>query len=130
MKTLIITIALLLGLTVFAKEIPVIVEEKTIKAEAVNILPNSNIDIFLPFSADEKNTVKTGLNLTAEEDEVLTDVLNGQTINHTQINAFVSALNKIQKEKKMSSEEKKYILRGEAYDKVKYLSRKKIMENI
>lgn len=128
MKTLLITIALLFGLTVFAKETPVIVEEKTIKAEAVNILPNSNIDISLPFSVNEKNTVKTGLNLTAEEDEVLTDVLNGQTINYTQMNDFVSALNKIQKEKKLSSEEKKFILRGEVYDKVKYLSRKKILD--
>lgn len=128
MKTLLITILLLLGITVFAKETNVIVKEKNIKAEVVNILPNSNIDISLPFSASEKTTVKNGLALTADEDVALTTVLNGQTLDYTQMNAFVSALNKQQKAKKISSDETKYLLKGDAGEKMKYLSRKKILD--
>lgn len=123
---------LLLFLGIFliaeAKEVPVLVKTDTLNAKIVNILPNSNIDTSLPFTANEKITVKNGLNLNSNEDTVLTAVLSGQNLDYSQMNAFVSALNKLQNEKGLSSDEKKYLLKGNVYEKVKYLSRKKIMD--
>ena len=123
---------LLLFLGIFliaeAKEVSVMVKTDNLNAKVVNILPNSNIDTSLPFTANEKITVKNGLNLNSNEDRALTDVLNGQTLDYSQIKDFVSALNKQQKEKGLSSDEKKYLLKGDAYEKMKYLSRKKILD--
>ena len=49
---------LLLFLGIFliaeAKEVPVLVKTDTLNAKIVNILPNSNIDTSLPFTANEK----------------------------------------------------------------------------
>ena len=101
-----------------AKEMPVL-----IKTDYLN-----SVDISLPFTLDEKTTVEKGLALSVIEYTALSDVLNGQKLDYSQIDDFVSALNKLQKGKGLSSDEKKYLTKGDAYEKMKFLSRKKIMD--
>ena len=55
-------------------------------------------------------------------------MLGGGSIDVSQINNYVSAINKLQKEKPLTSNEIKYLLKGQANEKIKYLSRKKIMD--
>ena len=88
----------------------------------------NNMDTSLPFTETEKTIIKTGLNLSTEEDDVLNIVLSNGAIDVSQINDYVSALNKLQKEKPLSSSEIKYLLEGQANEKIKYLSRKKTYE--
>ena len=88
----------------------------------------SNIDASLSFTETEKIIVKSGLKLSAEEESVLNIVLGGGSIDVSQINNYVSAINKLQKEKPLTSNEIKYLLKGQANEKIKYLSRKKIMD--
>ena len=88
----------------------------------------SNIDASLSFTETEKIAIKNGLQLSAKEESVLNTVLEGGSIDVSQMNAYVSAINKLQKEKPLSSDERKYLLKGQANEKIKYLSRKKINE--
>lgn len=84
------------------------------------------VDVKTPFTAEEKIIAMAGL--TDKESNVLNVVLSGGTIDVSQMNAYVSAMNKLQKEKPLSSDETKYLLSGQANEKIKYLSRKKINE--
>ena len=103
-------------------------EKEAIVINAEKIISDSKVDIDLPFTETEKTIIKTGLNLSTEEDDVLNIVLSNGAIDVSQINDYVSALNKLQKEKPLSSSEIKYLLEGQANEKIKYLSRKKTYE--
>ena len=103
-------------------------EKEAIVINAGKIISDSKVDIDLPFTETEKTIIKTGLNLSTEEDDVLNIVLSSGAIDVSQINDYVSALNKLQKKKPLSSSEIKYLLEGQANEKIKYLSRKKTYE--
>lgn len=131
-----------LGLALFAlvanaKQVSVdVVDEgvKTIKAEVVNIQAGTEIDIKAEFSANDKAVAKQGLNLTVKEGEAVDTVLAGGTIDYKDRGAYISALNKIQKEKKLHSDENKLLfgLNGtkvDLNDSAKYLARKRVKEN-
>lgn len=121
----------------YAREVRVNVREQTverIKINAQNIPQNDEIDTTLPFSANERGTVKAGLELNENEDRVVESVLQGSAIDANELGAFVSALNKMLNEKQLSSDEKKKLLgldgqeERDARDTMRYLSRKKLKD--
>lgn len=135
-KTLLI---LILGIATiaYAKQVSVDVktpqDQKTLKAEVVNITPDTIIDITQAFSASDKDIVASGLNLTQGESLALNAVLSGQTLQYNQVADYVSALNKQVHEKALSSDEIKMISgldgkKKEAGEISKFLARKKIKD--
>lgn len=129
------TLLLLVGALAFAKQVPVDVVRQNhvpIAAEAKNILPNTEVDLTLPFSATDESNVENGLPLTANEKAVMHKVLSGQVLSWSDRANYVSLLNKQVKEKALSSDERKYLLGWKGsentYNKSIYLSRKKILD--
>lgn len=125
MKKLILIGILTIMIVVLVEEM---ITRKDIK-KIGNITSLSDVeDTSFIFSDSEKITAKEKLNLTMKEAEAMTIVLSNETLGHNQIEDFVSALNKQQKEKILSSDEKKDLIKGDATEKMKYLTRKKIMD--
>ena len=132
MKTLLTTLALLsvFGI-VYAKQVSVEVlspTSKNIKAEVTNILPNTQIDITETFTADDKIKVKQGLNLDSKEDKEIDALLAGDL--QTDPQAFIAMMNKLLKEKPLSSDEVKEYIRTGNLDFGKYLGRLKVEDTL
>lgn len=136
LTTIILGTLLVAGIS-YAKEVKVDVvseeETKKLDIQAEKIQANDQISIVDSFSLTDRLIVKLGLNLTAEESAVMDKALSGQAINQGQIEAYVSMLNKLQKEKSLSSDETKLLVnldgeKKDSHDNVKYLARKKIKD--
>src|SRR3990167_11178049 len=116
----------------YAKQVSVDVlnpASKQINAEVTNIQAGTKIDITLPFTTNEKATIKTGLNFSENESRVLDNVLNNQALEAKDIKHFISSLNKLVRERKLSSDENKGLLTNSPIQTIKYLARKKVKEN-
>ena len=119
---------------------PVQVKEQTqtknIQADVVNIAPQAQIDITLPFSATEKASVRVGLVLTEEENIALDKSLDGK--NYDNMDEATNArlvFNKMLQERNISWGEVKMLFGlDDGYqtlqDSTKYLGKKKLQENL